>query len=69
MKLKQGFGRLIRSARDHGIVVILDPRLRSKPYGKLFLESLPQCRLTTESVDEEESGTSRAKRETLRPEL
>jgi ATP-dependent DNA helicase DinG len=50
LKLKQGFGRLIRSQRDHGLVVILDPRVRSKPYGKLFLESLPDCRRVLEPV-------------------
>ena len=44
LKLKQGFGRLIRTKTDKGMVVILDPRLRTKPYGKLFLASLPQCR-------------------------
>jgi ATP-dependent DNA helicase DinG len=51
LKLKQGFGRLIRSQTDTGIVVILDPRVRTKPYGKVFLESLPDCRRTVESVD------------------
>ena len=51
LKLKQGFGRLIRSGRDHGQVVILDPRVRSKPYGKLFLESLPECPRVIEAVD------------------
>ncbi len=50
LKLKQGFGRLIRSQRDHGMVVILDPRVRSKPYGKLFLESLPDCRRLIEDA-------------------
>src|SRR5215212_7698738 len=44
LKLKQGFGRLIRTARDTGMVVILDPRVSTKPYGRLFLESLPDCR-------------------------
>ncbi|MCC6494433.1 MAG: helicase [Pirellulales bacterium] len=44
LKLKQGFGRLIRSRRDTGRVVILDPRVRTKPYGRTFLESLPDCR-------------------------
>lgn len=44
IKLRQGFGRLIRTATDSGQVVILDPRLRTKPYGRLFLESLPDCR-------------------------
>lgn len=46
LKLKQGFGRLIRSRSDHGRVVILDPRIHVKSYGRLFLESLPECRLT-----------------------
>jgi ATP-dependent DNA helicase DinG len=55
LKLKQGFGRLIRSQRDHGMVVILDPRVRSKPYGRLFLESLPECRRTVEAVDSHEA--------------
>ncbi len=43
IKLRQGFGRLIRRRTDHGIVVILDPRIRTKPYGRIFLESLPDC--------------------------
>jgi ATP-dependent DNA helicase DinG len=42
IKLKQGFGRLIRTRTDSGMVVILDPRVRTKPYGKLFLASLLQ---------------------------
>lgn len=48
IKLKQGFGRLIRSKTDTGIVVILDSRVRSKYYGKLFLEALPDCRIGTD---------------------
>jgi ATP-dependent DNA helicase DinG len=43
IKLKQGFGRLIRTKTDHGIVVILDPRVLTKPYGRTFLKSLPDC--------------------------
>lgn len=43
IKLKQGFGRLIRTKLDTGMVVILDPRILSKPYGRTFLESLPDC--------------------------
>jgi ATP-dependent DNA helicase DinG len=43
LKLKQGFGRLIRSRADTGIVAILDPRILSKPYGRTFLNSLPAC--------------------------
>ncbi len=43
IKLKQGFGRLIRTKTDRGIVVILDPRVLIKPYGRTFLDSLPRC--------------------------
>lgn len=43
IKLKQGFGRLIRTKTDHGQVAILDPRVRTKRYGRLFLDSLPEC--------------------------
>lgn len=43
IKLKQGFGRLIRTRTDRGIVAILDPRVLTKPYGKTFLNSLPEC--------------------------
>jgi ATP-dependent DNA helicase DinG len=50
IKLKQGFGRLIRTRNDKGIVVILDPRIRTKYYGRFFLESLPECEIIEESV-------------------
>ena len=43
IKFKQGFGRLIRSHDDHGIVVVLDPRITTKPYGRSFIQSLPEC--------------------------
>jgi len=42
IRFKQGFGRLIRSAEDRGRVVVLDPRLLTKPYGRLFLAALPE---------------------------
>lgn len=45
IKLKQGFGRLIRNRSDTGMVVILDPRVLTKGYGRGFLEALPECRL------------------------
>lgn len=45
LKLKQGFGRLIRSRRDRGIVVILDKRVKTKFYGQRFLKALPNCRV------------------------
>ena len=48
IKLKQGFGRLIRTKNDTGIVVILDPRVKTKFYGKLFLNSLPKCEIVSQ---------------------
>jgi ATP-dependent DNA helicase DinG len=44
LKLKQGFGRLIRSMNDHGMVVLFDPRVLTKRYGRRFLTALPPCR-------------------------
>jgi ATP-dependent DNA helicase DinG len=43
LKFRQGVGRLIRTQQDKGIVVILDNRILSKPYGKAFLAVLPKC--------------------------
>lgn len=43
VKFKQAFGRLIRTKDDRGVVVCLDNRLVTKPYGKVFLNSLPSC--------------------------
>jgi ATP-dependent DNA helicase DinG len=51
LKLKQGFGRLIRTNRDRGMVVILDPRILTKPYGRSFLAALPECRLFVDGVE------------------
>ncbi|MCX7940433.1 MAG: ATP-dependent DNA helicase [Endomicrobia bacterium] len=48
IKLKQGFGRLIRRNTDWGLISILDPRIRTKWYGKFFLNSLPECRITSD---------------------
>jgi ATP-dependent DNA helicase DinG len=50
IRLKQGFGRLIRRKTDTGQVVLLDPRLRTKRYGKLFLESLPECEVVIDPL-------------------
>lgn len=47
INLKQGVGRLIRSESDHGVVMICDPRLRGRPYGRLFLDSLPPMTRTS----------------------
>ncbi len=43
LQLRQGFGRLIRSHEDAGVVAILDPRLRTRAYGRAFLAALPRC--------------------------
>ena len=48
ISLKQGIGRLIRSNSDRGVIAILDPRLRTKRYGKDFLQSLPRMRITND---------------------
>ncbi|HKM83522.1 MAG TPA: ATP-dependent DNA helicase [Candidatus Acidoferrum sp.] len=46
LALKQGFGRLIRSKTDRGVLALLDTRIQRMPYGKIFLESLPHYRRT-----------------------
>jgi DNA polymerase-3 subunit epsilon/ATP-dependent DNA helicase DinG len=43
LRFRQGFGRLIRSQSDRGVVAVLDRRLLTKAYGKLFIDSLPRC--------------------------
>ncbi len=43
LKFKQGFGRLIRTKTDTGIVVVLDNRILAKQYGQAFLDALPKC--------------------------
>jgi ATP-dependent DNA helicase DinG len=48
LQLRQGFGRLIRSHSDRGVIAILDPRLRSSAYGRAVLDSLPACPVTSE---------------------
>ena len=46
--MKQGAGRLIRDVLDTGVLMVCDPRLVGKPYGQLFLQSLPPMRRTRE---------------------
>lgn len=46
--LKQGFGRLIRSLRDRGLLVLLDNRILKKQYGRVFIDSLPNYKKTTD---------------------
>ena len=53
LKLKQGFGRLIRTKTDTGMVVILDPRVLTKGYGRTFLGALPECRRFVDGVPAE----------------
>jgi ATP-dependent DNA helicase DinG len=55
IKLKQGFGRLIRTRTDTGLVVILDPRVLTKGYGRTFLKALPECRRFVDGVEEASS--------------
>jgi ATP-dependent DNA helicase DinG len=52
--LKQGFGRLIRSLHDRGLLVLLDNRILKKSYGRVFVESLPPYWKTTELKKVEE---------------
>ena len=52
IKLRQGFGRLIRSKQDHGIVAILDNRILKQKYGRTFLESLPDCQRFQGTLEE-----------------
>jgi ATP-dependent DNA helicase DinG len=51
--LKQGFGRLVRSLRDRGVLMLLDPRIQRQRYGRIFLDSLPPYRLTQSIEDVE----------------
>jgi ATP-dependent DNA helicase DinG len=53
LTLKQGFGRLIRSLEDRGVLVLLDPRIRRQRYGQTFLQSLPPYRMTASIADVE----------------
>jgi ATP-dependent DNA helicase DinG len=51
--LKQGIGRLIRDKNDYGVLMICDPRLKTKSYGKIFLKSLPTMEQTNELAEVE----------------
>ena len=54
LALKQGFGRLIRSSADRGILSLLDSRILKQAYGKTFLNSLPDYTFTTQAKDVED---------------
>lgn len=58
--LKQGIGRLIRSRTDRGIIAILDPRIKTKGYGRDFLQSLPRMRITDDLTHAEDMLATRA---------
>lgn len=58
IKLKQGFGRLIRTASDRGMVVLFDPRVLTKQYGKLFLDALPDARRFIDGEEVKPEGSS-----------
>jgi ATP-dependent DNA helicase DinG len=51
LQLRQGFGRLIRSHEDRGVVAVLDPRLRTRAYGRRFLDALPSCPVVSELAE------------------
>ncbi len=53
ISLKQGFGRLIRSLEDRGLLVLLDPRISQRRYGRIFLDSLPPYRVTNDIAEVE----------------
>jgi ATP-dependent DNA helicase DinG len=58
LKFKQGFGRLIRSSTDRGVVAVLDPRISKKNYGHSFIRSIPECTIVS-TMDELVSGISK----------
>ena len=60
LALKQGFGRLIRSATDRGIVAVLDPRMTRKGYRRVFIDSLPPCRMLRTAGEVAELWSGRA---------
>ncbi len=51
LKFRQGFGRLIRSKNDRGIIAIFDKRIKTKFYGARFIDSLPPCNIVAEPMD------------------
>ena len=70
LSLKQGVGRLIRDFDDFGVIVLGDPRLRTKGYGKVFLQALPPSPVITDAADaaqflRERLGAARATAKTV----
>lgn len=52
LRFRQGFGRLIRTKTDRGVIVILDHRILSKSYGRFFLDSLPECTIIRQPLEQ-----------------
>jgi ATP-dependent DNA helicase DinG len=69
LTLKQGFGRLIRSLEDRGVLVLLDPRIRKQRYGQTFIASLPPYRLTHTITDVQSFFAADAQKEQTAKEL
>lgn len=65
IQLKQGIGRLIRDEQDHGVLVLCDPRLLNKPYGKVFMRSLPAMPITQDIHQVEDFFTQRQVKTTI----
>jgi ATP-dependent DNA helicase DinG len=59
LRFRQGFGRLIRTQYDRGVVAVLDRRLLTKRYGKLFIQSLPNCTLKQGTMNDLPAVTAR----------
>jgi len=59
LRFRQGFGRLIRTQTDRGVVAVLDKRILTKRYGRSFLESLPDCKKEVGSLHDLPSRTAR----------
>ena len=64
--LKPGIGRLICTREDTGIIVILDPRVRTKAHGRMFLDALPDCRVVIENKAATGSAWSPSHKEEVR---
>jgi Rad3-related DNA helicase len=52
LRFRQGFGRLIRSKTDRGVVVLLDKRVLTRSYGRAFLEAIPTCTVRQGSIQD-----------------
>ena len=58
LRFRQGFGRLIRTKMDKGVVAVLDRRIISKQYGKLFLDAIPICKKVEKGIEDLPEETS-----------